>query len=226
MKFKVELRCIVGDQEEVHQVACLERAGVALATLSLTLAEGKAILKAIQAVMVEKPLAVCVERQRHCPDCRAPRPSKGQHDVTLRTAFGNLIVNSPRFHHCACHPRQGKTFSPLAELLPEHTAPELLFLETKWTSLVSYGATADLLKDVLPVDEKLNDDLEEAFRTWYPEFRPPALRSPPSEAKPPVFWRSLQNAWLSSGTSVEWRRFVRRSMSDPPPATAAGYNAS
>jgi len=34
------------DQEEMYQVACLEREGVALATLSLTLAKGKAILKA------------------------------------------------------------------------------------------------------------------------------------------------------------------------------------
>jgi hypothetical protein len=30
----------------------------------------------------------------------------------------------------------------------------------------------------------LNGDLEETFRGWYPEFRPPAPRSPPSEARP------------------------------------------
>ncbi len=157
MKFKVELTCIVGDGEEIREVACLERNGVALETLGLTLAEGKAILKTIQEVMVEKPLGAYVEAQRHCPDCGKLRPSKGHHEVTLRTVFGNLTLNSPRFHHCACRPRQAKTFSPLAELLPEHTSPELLFLETKWASLVSYGMTAELLKDVLPVDEKLND---------------------------------------------------------------------
>jgi hypothetical protein len=69
MKFKVELRCLTDDQEEVRPIACLEREGVALETLGLTLAEGKAILKAIQEVMVEKPLTAYVERQRHCPDC-------------------------------------------------------------------------------------------------------------------------------------------------------------
>ncbi|MEJ2328163.1 MAG: hypothetical protein P8Y25_15755 [Chromatiaceae bacterium] len=68
MKFTVELRCLTGDQEEVHQVACLEREGVSLETLGLTLAEGKAVLKAIQEVMVEKPLTAYVESQRHCPD--------------------------------------------------------------------------------------------------------------------------------------------------------------
>jgi hypothetical protein len=38
---------------------------------------------------------------------------------------------SPRFE---CSP-----FSLLAELLPERISPELLFLETKWASLMSYG---------------------------------------------------------------------------------------
>jgi hypothetical protein len=32
----------------------------------------------------------------------------------------------------------------------------LLFLETKWAALVSYGLTAKLLEDVLPMDEPLN----------------------------------------------------------------------
>jgi hypothetical protein len=41
--------------------------------------------------------------------------------------------------------------------LPERTAPELLFMETKWASLVSYGLTAQALKDFLPVDARLND---------------------------------------------------------------------
>jgi len=43
-------------------------------------------------------------------------------------------------------------------LLSDHVAPELLWLETKWASLVSFGVTADLLKDVLPIDERLNPD--------------------------------------------------------------------
>ena len=49
----------------------------------------------------------------------------------------------------------------MAELLTEHTSPELLFLETEWASLVSYGITADLLKLVpLEVVEKVVFSLE------------------------------------------------------------------
>jgi hypothetical protein len=43
----------------------------------------------------------------------------------------------------------------LAELLPERTTPELLFLETKWSALMSYGLTAELLQEVLPMDSPL-----------------------------------------------------------------------
>src|SRR5688500_7861570 len=45
----------------------------------------------------------------------------------------------------------GGYFSPLAELFTGHTAPELLYLESRWASLISFGMTAALLKDVLPV---------------------------------------------------------------------------
>jgi hypothetical protein len=44
----------------------------------------------------------------------------------------------------------------LTELLPERTAPELLFMEAKWASLVSYGLTGQALKYFLPVDETLS----------------------------------------------------------------------
>ena len=40
--------------------------------------------------------------------------------------------------------------------LPNHTLPELLFLETKWASLMSYGMTSKLLQEVLPIDEPVN----------------------------------------------------------------------
>jgi hypothetical protein len=38
----------------------------------------------------------------------------------------------------------------------EAVAPELLFMETKWASLVPYGLTARALKGFLPVDATLN----------------------------------------------------------------------
>jgi hypothetical protein len=88
-----------------------------------------------------------------CPDCGGLRSLKGYHDLTVKTVFGALTIEIPRLVHCACRPHETKTFSLLAELLPERTLPELLFLETKWASLLSYGMTSKLLQEVLPIDE-------------------------------------------------------------------------
>jgi len=49
-----------------------------------------------------------------------------------------------------------ETFSPLAELLPNRTAPELLYLDAKWCSLLSFGVSCDLLAEVLPLGDELN----------------------------------------------------------------------
>jgi hypothetical protein len=43
-------------------------------------------------------------------------------------------------------------------LFTEHTAPELLYLETRWASLISFGMTTALLKDVLPVAGTTNSE--------------------------------------------------------------------
>jgi hypothetical protein len=43
----------------------------------------------------------------------------------------------------------------LTALCQEHTAPELLFMQAKWASLVSYSLTAQALTDFLPIDEAL-----------------------------------------------------------------------
>jgi hypothetical protein len=36
-------------------------------------------------------------------------------------------------------------------LLPKKTTPELLYLQTKWAALASYGMTVKMFEDVLPV---------------------------------------------------------------------------
>jgi hypothetical protein len=142
-------------REETRELACLERTDLKPETLGLTLAEGKRILKDLQQMVVERQVSNSLLPKRACPDCGQPRHSKGNHSLSMRTVFGHLTVRTPRLHHCTCRPHQTKTFSPLAEMIPEHTSPELLFLETKWASLMSYGMTSKLLQEVLPIDEPI-----------------------------------------------------------------------
>src|SRR5450759_2810598 len=46
--------------------------------------------------------------------------------------------------------------SPLAKLLPERTAPEFTYLQTKWAAVMSYGRTAQLLEEVLPLEKRIS----------------------------------------------------------------------
>jgi len=71
--------------------------------------------------------------------------------------FGNVQLKSPRFYVLKERQANGPaTISPLTQLLPDHVAPERLYLETRWASLVPYAAAADLLADVLPVESGVN----------------------------------------------------------------------
>jgi hypothetical protein len=149
---------IIGEdgREETRELAYLERTDLKPETLGLTLAEGKMILKGLQQIVVERQVSTSLLPKRVCPDCGQPRHSKGNHTLWLRTVFGRLSVRSARLYQCRCQPHRTKTFSPLAEMLPGHTTPELLFLETKWASLMSYGMTSKLLQEVLPIDEPVS----------------------------------------------------------------------
>jgi hypothetical protein len=132
MQVKVEVVTITDDgQETTREVACLERDDLTPATLGLSLAEGKALLKAVQEVVVEWQMDGDLRQRRHCPQCGIGRRGKASHDIVFRTVFGTLPLHSPSLYHYPCQPHPTTTFSPLADLLPERTTPELLFLETK-----------------------------------------------------------------------------------------------
>ena len=121
---KIQVVIISDDgRQETRELACLERTDLKPETLGLTLAESKMILKDLQQIVVERQVSSSLLPKRTCPDCGQPRSSKGHHTLSLRTVFGQLTVRSPRLHHCGCRPHQTKTFSPLAELLPEPHPP-------------------------------------------------------------------------------------------------------
>ncbi len=61
-----------------------------------------------------------------------------------------------RIYHCPCDDASTQSFTLLNNWLPEHTSPELKYIESKWASLMSYGATSECLRDILPVNQTLN----------------------------------------------------------------------
>jgi hypothetical protein len=126
MKITVQLVIERGDGSTVvTEVTTLERAELTNETLGLTLAEGKAILAQLQQAVVAQQAAAYVTTQQTCPTCGAPRRCKGHHQIVVRSLFGTLRIDSPRFRRCACQPADSPgSNSPLAERLVERTTPQ------------------------------------------------------------------------------------------------------
>jgi len=140
----------------VHEVAQLERSGLQIDTLGLQLTEAKNLLQKVQTVVIDEQVHTCLAQQVPCPACGCARRHKDADTIVLRTLFGTLHLRSPRWHHCSCQPQTTRTFSPLAAVLPERTTPELLYLESKFAGLVSYGLSAKLLAETLPLGRPLH----------------------------------------------------------------------
>jgi hypothetical protein len=158
MKVKVQLVVCddEGHEETVTEVVVLEKACQRIEQVGLTLAEAKTLLTALQQRIVEWQTTTFIQSQACCQTRGTALCTKGHHSFTFRTLFGTITLKSPRFRHCQCMPHETATCSPLTALLSEHTAPELLVMETKWASLVSYGLTVQALKDFLPVAASLS----------------------------------------------------------------------
>ena len=109
----------------------------------------------MQRILATRQVEEYMDAQRRCPACDRHRTQKGQHEIVYRTLFGRLRMESPRLYTCRCQVQARKSFSPLAELLPERTAPELAYLEAKWASLIPFHATSELLAEVLPLGQTL-----------------------------------------------------------------------
>jgi hypothetical protein len=156
IKIQITIESDEGKPEALQEVAQLNRGSLRPESLGLTLAEARSILAGIEQTVVERQAAEFVAQQRLCSACGQERSCKGRHQIVLRTPFGKLKLESPRLYRCQCDSEDRKSISPLAALLPERTHPELVYLETKFAALVSYGLTVELLKEVLPISQDVS----------------------------------------------------------------------
>ena len=115
----------------MREAFTLHRDALAPENLGLQLAEAKDLLTAVQDTMVTHQVATALAAQVGCPCCGRPRRHKDSRPIVMRTLFGTLRLDSPRWWHCSCTPRPTRTFSPLAATLPERTTPELSYLQAK-----------------------------------------------------------------------------------------------
>src|SRR5262247_3741573 len=145
-----------GQEETVTDVITLNKKSQRIEHLGLTLAESKQLLSTLQRYLLQQQVDTFLDTHATCPDCGAPLQLKARGSRSFRTLFGTFKVYSPRLEHCDCIRRKTASFRPLAALLTESVAPELLYMEAKWSSLVSYGMSLEALQDFLPLEVTLD----------------------------------------------------------------------
>jgi hypothetical protein len=158
MRVKLQLVMCSDDGYEatITDIVTLQKDSQRIEHLGLTLREAKQLLNTIQQCLLQHQVDTFLDACATCPDCGIPLKAKGYHTRTFRTLFGTFQLSIPRLLHCRCTRRKTTSFRPLSALLTESAAPELLFMETKWSSLVSYGLTVDALTDFLPLEVTLD----------------------------------------------------------------------
>lgn len=157
MKFKIQL--MIDDEQgqtQVEDIIQLNKNSDQGYRAGLSLLESKQILKTLQEKLILSQTEDYTNSHRACPCCHRQRHIKGYCTIQYKTLFGTVVIPSLRLCRCDCSDDPTKTFSILRSWLPEHTSPELQYIETKWASYMSYDRTAALLQDVLPVNATQN----------------------------------------------------------------------
>src|ERR1043166_3214989 len=141
-----------GQEETVTDVITLDKNHRRIEHLGLTLAEAKQLLSTLQRHLLQHQVDTFLDPCVTCADCGTLLKVKAHASRSFRTLFGTYKLYSPRLEHCDCTRQKTSSFRPLSALLTESVAPELLYMEAKWSSLVSYGMSLEALQDFLPLD--------------------------------------------------------------------------
>jgi hypothetical protein len=74
-----------------------ERQELAMETLGMSLAEGKAVLKGVQEFVAEQQATEFLQGERTCRHCARHLSSKGAGSTSVRTVFRTVRLPRPRF---------------------------------------------------------------------------------------------------------------------------------
>src|SRR5690349_18105681 len=124
---QITVKSPAGEPELIQQVAHLQRGTLQPDNLDLSRAEVRSVLAGLEQTIAQRQAAEFVAQACRCPQCGRERACKGHHRIVFRTPSGKLPLDSPRLYRCRCESDDGCSFSPLAELLPECTSPELMY---------------------------------------------------------------------------------------------------
>jgi hypothetical protein len=157
MEFRIWVETRLDDRIlERELVARVERpaCGVGPEEIGLTLDEGKAVLRKVQARIVQTQVDMLGAAHRGCCHCGRNQRVKDLRTRTFRTVFGAVRVSCRRYLRCNCQGGIRATIWPLHRQLLPGTSPELQYLYASWGSKVSYRRAAAVLGELLPICDR------------------------------------------------------------------------
>ena len=151
----VETR-IAGRTVDRHEVAKIERQASlgAMEEIGLALQDGKTVIKEVQRRVVEMQFKVESKLRQHCLNCQSLQTIKDSRIRSLRTVFGVTQVRCRRYRRCGCRGGAGDIMWPLSFMRHRRTTPELEYLSASWGSRMPYRRAAELLGELLPIQER------------------------------------------------------------------------
>jgi len=145
--------------ERFSEVFVLERDQLTDASVGLSLTEAHTLLSSIQEAVVSAQVTAAVVERSCCARCGRSHRHKDTRTITIRTLFGTLHLDSPRFIACPCQAddaQERATFSPLAVILAQRSTPELVYLQARFAAVMSFDLAGRLLGEVLPLGRVLH----------------------------------------------------------------------
>jgi hypothetical protein len=203
------------DVLETLELMSIRRDGSAVtaADVGLTLTEAKSLLTGLQAAMVRGQVGEYVRRRQVCASCAAVQPLKDRRTRRLKTPFGTIEIDAPRFKSCRCRrftDHGAMTFSPVGELLPGICTPELEQTHAEIGARTSFRGGAAILERLLPVSPvshvTIREKLHSAARRL--ETNDAALVPPVIDKRErKEFVIALDGAHIRSSPGYETRHF-------------------
>src|SRR5882724_567308 len=102
MKIRISMTI---DEAETIELITMERGELRAGNLGFSLGEAKSLLASEQRTLVDAQAAMHAQT-RQCEMCGDALRRKGCGTIIVRTLFGKMPVESPRFYRCACDARE------------------------------------------------------------------------------------------------------------------------
>jgi hypothetical protein len=147
---------VAGGEQRAETIGVVERDAdcVPASGIGLFTSETPSILKQLQALALGEQTSQFVDRASRCRGCSSRFATKDSKAIISRTAFGLARLDSPRLYSrcggCRISAVLRRSFSPLAEALPERVHPQLPWPQSRYASTMSYRMARILLSDALP----------------------------------------------------------------------------